>query len=144
MTIAVRGIVGIYREANRASDVHRKALGFSISRDDFSARVYVHYPEIEGEHTTYWRKTIKEINISNETETWTPHQFTLNVSQTFAPALFKRLKAAIGELPYPIIRIFQPVGVDGLSAMSSQDDSSASKSQDESFSIACKSGGVTH
>jgi hypothetical protein len=65
MTIALRGIVDIYRKANRSSEVHRRALGFSISRDDNSARVYAHYPEIDGDSTTYWRETIKELNFGD-------------------------------------------------------------------------------
>jgi hypothetical protein len=55
MTIALRGIVDLYRRVSRASEVHRRALGFSISHDENGIRIYAHYPEIEGDETNFWQ-----------------------------------------------------------------------------------------
>lgn len=144
MTIALRGIVDLYRKANRSSDVHRRALGFSISHDDNSARIYVHYPEIDGNDTVYWRNTIKELNFRDGRgrEKWTCYQFTLNVCQVFAPALLKRLKTVIDELPDPVAQTLEPASFDDLSVLSSQDDASAPDSQDESFRKPRKASGL--
>ena len=144
MTIALRGIVDLYRKANRSSDVHRRALGFSISHDDNSARIYVHYPEIDGNDTVYWRNTIKELNFRDGRgrEKWTCYQFTLNVCQLFAPALLKRLKTVIDELPDPVAQTLEPASFDDLSVLSSQDDASAPDSQDESFRKPRKASGL--
>ncbi|KAK5203095.1 hypothetical protein LTR99_011068 [Exophiala xenobiotica] len=47
MTVALRGVVPVYRKAGRAAEVHRRVLGYSISHDHRSARIYAHYPEID-------------------------------------------------------------------------------------------------
>lgn len=127
MTIALRGIVAVFRKADRASDVHRRALGFSISHDDQDARIYAHYPEVERENTLYFRDTIKVLNFGDEKgqHRWLCYQFTLNVCQIFAPALLKRLTAVIDELPDPLTRTLEPANIDDLSVQSSQEDSSA-------------------
>ena len=59
MAIALRGIMDLYWRANRSLDAYRRALGFSISHDDNSARIYVYYPEVDGDTTVYWRDIIK-------------------------------------------------------------------------------------
>ncbi|KAJ9616184.1 hypothetical protein H2204_014028 [Knufia peltigerae] len=135
MTVALRGIVDVFRKANRASEVHRRVLGYSISHDDRSVRIYAHYPEVQGENTLYYRETIKELNVGDKSGEyrWISYQFTLNVCQIFAPALLKRLTAVIDELPDPLTRTLEPANIDDLSVQSSQDDSSAPESQDEGF-----------
>jgi len=135
MTVALRGIVDLYRKANCASDVHRRALGFSISHDEHNARIYVHYPEIDGENTTYWRETIKELNLGDGKgrANWTCGQFTLNACQIFAPALLARLRGVIDRLADPIRPTLELANLDDLSVQSSQDDASAPESQDEGF-----------
>ena len=142
MTIALRGIVDLFRKADCAADVHRRVLGFSISHDDRNARIYAHYPEINGEQTTFWRRTVREINIGDPASTWISHQFTLNTCQTFAPSLLARLKAVIDRLPDPVVHTSEPVGVDDLSVVSSQDDPSAPESQDDGSGKPRKPGGL--
>lgn len=53
MTIAVRAVVELFRNVGRAMEVHRNILGFSISHDAKTVRIYGHYPEIDGESTAY-------------------------------------------------------------------------------------------
>lgn len=102
MTIALRGIVDLYRRANRALEVHGRALGFSISHDDQFAKIYVHYPEIDGDRTTFWRETVKVITLADNEDNWKCGQFTLNVCQTFAPKLLSRLRDTIDQLVDPV------------------------------------------
>ncbi|OQU96262.1 hypothetical protein CLAIMM_02369 [Cladophialophora immunda] len=49
MSVALRGIVDLYRRANCVSEVHQRALGFLIFSDDSNAVVSVHYPEIDAQ-----------------------------------------------------------------------------------------------
>lgn len=145
MTIALRGIVDIYRKANRSSEVHRRALGFSISHDDNSARICAHYPEINGDNTTYWCDRIKELNFGDEKgkERWKCYQFTLNVCQYFALPLLERLKTVIDQLPDPDSQRLEPsTSFDDVSFLSSQDDTSAPESQDESLRKPRRAGGL--
>ncbi|KAK5246698.1 hypothetical protein LTR20_007367 [Exophiala xenobiotica] len=144
MTIALRGIVDVYRKAGRAAEVHRRVLGFSMSHDDRSARIYGHYPEIDGESTTYFRDTIRELTFGDGKgkDRWQCYQFTLNVCQNFAPSLLKRLTTVTDELPDPIEPTQEPASFDDFSIQSSQDDSSAPESQDEGFRKPRRGGGL--
>ncbi|KEF50809.1 uncharacterized protein A1O9_13139 [Exophiala aquamarina CBS 119918] len=146
MTIALRGIVDLYRKANRSSEVHRRALGFSISHDDNSARIYAHYPELDGDNTTYWCDRIKELNFGDGKgkEKWKCHQFTLNVCQYFALPLLERLKTVIDQLPDPDdTQALEAIAtLDDISFLSSQDDTSAPEFQDESFRKPRRAGGL--
>lgn len=65
MTVTLRGIVDVYRKASRAEEVHRRVLGYSISHDNRSARIYAHYPKINGESTIYFRDTIRELTFGD-------------------------------------------------------------------------------
>jgi len=144
-TIALRGIVDLYREANRASEVHGRALAFSISPDDNRVRIYVHHPEINGDETTFWRETLKEFNFGNEQgkEKWVCYQFTPNVCQIFALSLVERLKAVIDQLPDPIMQSLEPAAsYDEASVLGSQDDASALEIRDEGFRKPRKAGGL--
>jgi hypothetical protein len=144
MTIALRGIVDLYRKADRAAEVHRRVLGFSISHDDRTARIYAHYPEIDGESTTYFRDTIREFpfGAGKGQDRWQCYQFTLNVCQTFAPALLKRLMAMADKLPDPIEPALEQARFDDFSIQSSQDDSSAPESQAEGVRNPRRGGGM--
>ena len=143
MTIALRGIVDLYRKANRSSDIHRRALGFSISHDDNIARIYVHYPEISGNNTVYWRDRVGKLDFGDGKEKWKCYQFTLNVCQYFALPLLERLKTVIDQLPDPDTQTLQPIAsFDDVSVLSSRDDASAPESQDESFRKPRKASGL--
>ncbi|KAK5069380.1 hypothetical protein LTR51_008630 [Lithohypha guttulata] len=136
MTIALRAIVDIYRKAGRSSDVHRRALTYSISHDDNGVRIYAHYPEIDGDKITFWRETLKEYSFGSDKgrEKWTCYQFTLNVCEMFALPFIKRLKLVIDELSDPTVQPLDlATALDDVSVQASQDDASAPDSQDESF-----------
>lgn len=59
MTLAVRGIVELFRLVKREEEVHRQILAFSISYDHRSVRINGHYPVISGKNTKYYRHPIR-------------------------------------------------------------------------------------
>ena len=111
MTVAIRGVVELFRKVGRAEELHRKALGFSISHDHCSVRIHVHYPEIDGLVTECYRHTLRNFVITDNDgkERWAAYQFVRNVYDSFVPGHLKRIQSAIDQLPDPVIESFQPV-----------------------------------
>lgn len=104
MTIALRAVVELHRQAGDVMAVHRKVLGFSISHDDGIVRIYAHYAEIEGEKTTYFRSSIREFSYADKDaqDRWTSYTFVRNLYTQFAPDHLRRIKEAISRLPDPL------------------------------------------
>ena len=109
MTVAIRGVVELFRKVGRAKELHRKALGFSISHDDRQVRIHVHYPEIDELSTECYRHTLRDFSISDNDgkERWSAYQFVRNVFDSFVPKHLKRIKSAIDQLPDPALESFQ-------------------------------------
>lgn len=55
MTVAVKGVVELYRAVEREKELHREILTFSVSHNNISVRIYGHYPIIEEDKTTFYR-----------------------------------------------------------------------------------------
>ncbi|EDN02882.1 predicted protein [Histoplasma mississippiense (nom. inval.)] len=91
MTLAVRGVVELFKLAKREQEVHQEILGFSISHDHRTVRIYGHYPIINGDKTTYYRHPILSFDITN-----------LGVYDDWAPSHFERLCSVIDDLPNDI------------------------------------------
>ncbi len=81
MTVAVRGIVELYKAVKRKKELYREILAFSISHDYTSVRIYGHYPVIEGDKTTFYRHPIKLLFFTSEDgkERWIAYKFAKNV-----------------------------------------------------------------
>lgn len=101
MTLAVRAVVELFRLVNRAEELHREIIAFSISHDDQSVRIYGHFPVIEGTKTTYWRHTLRKYDFTERkgAEKWTAYRFMKNLYDIWMPNHFKRISVAIDELP---------------------------------------------
>lgn len=101
MAVAIRGVVELFRKVGRAQELHRKALGFSISHDSQQVRIYVHYPEIDGVYTSCYRHLLKSFDILSEDgkERWSAYRFVRNVYDSFVPDHLERIKSAIDQLP---------------------------------------------
>ena len=122
MTIALRGVVELFRKARRSVETHRRILAFSISHDDSTIRLYAHYPEIDGDKTSYYRYKIKQFDCSDGggVEKWTCYKFTRNIYEKFFPAYLKMIKGAIDQLPDPVEKSSQSViAADEESALTS-------------------------
>ncbi|KIW36719.1 uncharacterized protein PV06_11018 [Exophiala oligosperma] len=101
MTLAVRGVVELFRLVKREKELHREILAFSISHDHRSVRIYGHYPVIEGKKTTFYRHPIRTFDFTelDGKEKWTAYKFTKSVYDTWIPAHFKKLCSAIDAIP---------------------------------------------
>ncbi|KAK3399360.1 hypothetical protein B0T20DRAFT_409922 [Sordaria brevicollis] len=101
MTLAVRGIVELFRAVNREDEVNRKILAFSVSHDHTSVRIYGHYPVITGKDIKYYRHPIHNFSftILEGKEKWTAYRFTKNVYDMWMPKHFENLCSAIDQLP---------------------------------------------
>ncbi|KAL2131237.1 hypothetical protein VTI74DRAFT_5388 [Chaetomium olivicolor] len=101
MTLAVRGIVELFRAVKREDEVNRKILAFSVSHDHQSVRIYGHYPVITGKATKYYRHPIRNFVFAevDGKEKWTAYRFTRNVYDIWMPEHFKNICSAIDQLP---------------------------------------------
>ena len=100
MTMAVRGIVELFKHVNRENEVHRKLLAFSISHDAMLVRIYGHYAMIENRVATFWRHCLHTYDFTrNGREKWTAYRFTKNVYSEFSPDLHKLICSAIDQIP---------------------------------------------
>lgn len=101
MTVAVRGVVELYKAVNREKELHREILAFSISHDNRMVRIYGHYALIDGSKTTFYRHPIKNFDFTSEEgkDKWTAYQFTKNVYDVWMPTHLKRIWSVIDQLP---------------------------------------------
>lgn len=81
MTVAVKGIVELYRAVKREKELNREILAFSISHDHSSVRIYGHYPVIEENKTIFYRHPVHKFDFAalDGKERWTAYRFTKNV-----------------------------------------------------------------
>ena len=101
MTLAVRGIVELFRLARCEHDIHREILAFSISHDYRAVRIYGHYAEIDGREQKYYRHPVRTFDFTELAgkEKWTAYKFTKNVYDIWMPKHFERLCKVIDQLP---------------------------------------------
>ncbi|QSS52297.1 hypothetical protein I7I53_07891 [Histoplasma capsulatum var. duboisii H88] len=102
MTLAVRGVVELFRIVKREKELNGEILGFSISHGYCSVRIYGHYPIINGERVTYYRHTLRKFDFTelDGRERWTSYKFTMKVYNDWAPSHFQRLCSAIDAIPH--------------------------------------------
>jgi hypothetical protein len=101
MTVAVRGVVELYRAVKREKELHREILAFSVSHDHRAVRIYGHYPVIDGSNTTFYRHPIKMFDFTSEEgkDKWTAYKFTKNIYDVWMPTQLKRICSVIDQLP---------------------------------------------
>lgn len=101
MTVAMKGMVELFRGVGRLQELHRQILGFSYSHDDESIRIWGHYPVINEEKTTFWRHPIRRFDFRDRQglKKWLPYTFTKNVYDTWVTHHLKRICSAIDDLP---------------------------------------------
>jgi len=101
MTVAVRGVVELYRAVKREKELHREILAFSISHDHSTVRIYGHYAIIVEDKTTFYRHPIHKFDFTalDGRDKWTAYKFTKNVYNIWMPLHIKRICSAIDDLP---------------------------------------------
>ncbi len=101
MTVAVRGVVELFKYVHREHELHRKILAFSISHDDSYVRIYGHYALIAGSEITFYRHPIHKFDFTDldGKEKWTAYQFTKNLYEIFMPEHLMLICSAIDDIP---------------------------------------------
>ena len=101
MTVAMKGVVELFRGVGREQELHRQILGFSYSHDHESVRIWGHYPVINEDKTTFWRYPIRKFDFTERRglEKWAAWTFTKNVYDIWVTSYLKRICSAIDDLP---------------------------------------------
>ncbi|KAI9673062.1 MAG: hypothetical protein M1829_004376 [Trizodia sp. TS-e1964] len=101
MTVAVRGVVELFRMVKREKELNREMLAFSVSHNDRFVRIYGHYAMTNKRDTTYYRHPIHSFDITalDGRERWTAYKFTKNVYDIWMPQQLKRICSAIDQIP---------------------------------------------
>ena len=101
MTLAVRGIVELFKLVKREKELHRRVLAFSISHDDEIVRIFGYYPVIDGDKTTFYRHPIYIFGITalDGKDKWTAYKFTKNVYDVWMPDHYNLICSAIDDIP---------------------------------------------
>ncbi|KAK5228842.1 hypothetical protein LTR47_008257 [Exophiala xenobiotica] len=100
MTLAVRGIVELFKLGKREKELHRELLTFSISHDHRTVRLYGYYPVFDGPKTKTHRHQIHIFDIAalNGKEKWTTYKFTVAVYH-HSLTLLNRILSIVDDLP---------------------------------------------
>ncbi|KAK3045531.1 hypothetical protein LTR09_012902 [Extremus antarcticus] len=100
MTLAVRGIVELFKLGKREKELHRELQTFSISHDHRTVRLYGYYPVFDGPKTTIHRHQIHTFDITalNGKEKWTTYKFTVAVYY-YSLTLLQRIRFLVDDLP---------------------------------------------
>lgn len=117
MTLAVRGVVELFRLVKQEKELHREILAFSVSHDHCAVRIYGHYAIINGNETTFYRHPIHKFDFTalDGKEKWTTYKFTKNVYDVWMPAHLKRICSVIDQLPSDLDFEVQGTEASGLS-----------------------------
>jgi hypothetical protein len=102
MTLAVRGVVELFRLVDRESELHLRILAFSVSHDHEGVKIYGHYPVIDKATAKleYCRHLILKFYFTerNGRGKWAAYQFTKNVYDLWAPKHLERICSAIDQI----------------------------------------------
>jgi hypothetical protein len=81
MTLAVRGVVELFRLVKCEKELHQEILAFSVSHNDSSVRIYSYYPVIDRPNTIFYCHPIYKFDFTvlDGKEKWTAYKFTKNV-----------------------------------------------------------------
>lgn len=101
MTLGLTGLVELFRLLGREDELHGEINCFSVSHNDETVRIYGHYAVINGTETTFHRRVIRKFDFTDlqGKEKWTAYTFVKNVYDIWVPTHFKRICAAIDDLP---------------------------------------------
>lgn len=129
MSIALRAVFDLYHQVGQASRIHRHGIQrnletYDVSHDDEYVRIYGHYPEINGDTITFYRKLIRSFSCidNNAQEGETSARFLWNVYTYFAPLHLKRIKEVISEIPEPCSLLVTSLTASQTLTISEDDD----------------------
>ncbi|KAF2862691.1 hypothetical protein K470DRAFT_255617 [Piedraia hortae CBS 480.64] len=97
MTLAVRGVVELFRLVNREKEVDREILGWSAELERDILVISGHYAVINGPTQEYYRH--KVLSLPWRGQKWLPYQFFTNLHHDWIPKHYERICSAIDDLP---------------------------------------------
>ncbi|POR32125.1 Uncharacterized protein TPAR_07662 [Tolypocladium paradoxum] len=103
MALAVRGVVELFRLLKREDEVNRQVLAFSVVHSCVVVQIYVHYAEVQGETTKYFRQELRSFNLEagGGRDRWAAHSFIRNVYDVWMPMHLQKIHSAVDQLPTP-------------------------------------------
>lgn len=110
MTIAVRGLVALFRLAKKEQEIHGKILTMSFSFNHRMVRIYGYLPIIKGQDTEVWREEIDAFDFRTRKgkDKWKCLQYSLNALD-IGLQLLEWIRAAIdGWTPDPELEALRP------------------------------------
>ncbi|KAL9008777.1 MAG: hypothetical protein Q9173_006130, partial [Seirophora scorigena] len=106
MTVAVRGILELFKLAGREKELDGKLLTFAVSHVHRSVRLYGHYPIIDGSKTTeIYRHAIHiyDITALDGQDRWTTYHFVVAVYND-SLSLPEHIRSIIDDLPEQLLK----------------------------------------
>lgn len=101
-TVALRGLIELFRLVGQENELHQEINGFSVSHSDEYVRFWGHYAVIDGRDYTFYRHPIAKFDISKTEQgdnRWTAYTLVRNVYDLWLPEHFSRICSAIDMLP---------------------------------------------
>ncbi|KAL8877191.1 MAG: hypothetical protein Q9198_004750, partial [Flavoplaca austrocitrina] len=101
MTIAVRGIVELFKLVKIDNELNGKLLTFSVTHDHRTVRLYGHYPVIDdSKKTKNYRHAIHtyDITVLDGKHKWTTYSFVMEV-YTHSLNLLNDIRSIVDGLP---------------------------------------------
>ena len=105
MTVAVRGVLELFKLAKRDQELNGKLLTFSITHDHRTVRLYGHYPIIDNSKTTkIYRHAIHTYDITalDGKDRWTTYKFVTAVYNQ-SLSLLKDIRSIVDDLPDDLV-----------------------------------------
>ncbi|KAJ4276392.1 hypothetical protein NW764_009857 [Fusarium oxysporum] len=101
-SMAVRGLVELFKLVCREKELNHEILSFSVSHDASKVRIYGHYAVTNGPRTSYHRHALRKFDIMalGGKDKWSAYQFTRNLYDMWAPLHLQRIRTAIDELEF--------------------------------------------
>ncbi|KAI2470182.1 hypothetical protein F4781DRAFT_185783 [Annulohypoxylon bovei var. microspora] len=109
MTIAVRGIVELYKLVKREKELNGEVLAFSISHSERKVRIYGHYAVDDGSQTSFYRHLLRRYDYTalNGRDRWAAYQFTRNIYDVWVPIHLRRICSVVDELPLELVYAYR-------------------------------------
>lgn len=101
-TVALRGLIELFRLVGRENELHREINGFSISHSGEEVKIWGHYAVINQRDFTFYQHPIAHFCIPKTVQgdnRWVAYTFVRNVYDLWLPEHFKRICSAIDMLP---------------------------------------------
>lgn len=104
MTLAVRGVVELFRLVGRERELSHRILALSISHDDSNVRIYGHYPVVQAAAPVkYYRHKIHayDFTVLDGRDKWTAYRIVRYIYDRWMPSHLEIICSAIDGLNVP-------------------------------------------